>query len=293
MVSGSQKHRFKVPATDRIRQRLDVFLAAKLPGCSRRLLADQIKLGRVRVGGVLTIKPKTLLQPGQAVEVKLDQPSLALVAQPIPLNIIYYDEDIAVIDKPAGLVMHPAPPHRSGTLANALKARFKNFYLVHRLDKDTSGVVMVALQENIKKFLAKLFEQRKITKTYLALLKGKITPHQAYLDLPIGRGRKAKFEVLPHGRQAQSFYRVKEYLPGFSLVEIKPKSGRTHQIRVHFRALGHPVVGDLLYGQPEPGLKRQFLHASQLEFTDWRGRKRLFGAPLPIDLRQFLNYAKK
>lgn len=291
-MDEANKYRFRVQDDD-VGRRLDQFLSSHLSAYSRQFLVLQIKADRVKVNGIFINIPKTIVRLGQVIEIKIKKPETELTAEAIDLDILYQDQNIIVINKPAGMVVYPVGRYQRGTLANALKSRFKIFYLVHRLDRDTSGVIIVARSKRIKEFLSKLFKQREIKKVYIALLKGKIIPQQAYIDMPIKRGRSARFEVLPGGRQAESFYRVKKYLKGFSLVEIEPKSGRTHQIRVHFKALGHPLVGDRVYGIKEQGLERQFLHAYRLEFIDWAGKKRSFTAPLPNDLIKFLKYAER
>jgi len=290
MVSDIRKFRFTVKSG--AGERLDAWLAKKIPQYSRSFLVGQIKSGRVWIGG-RRAQPKSIVQPGQSIIVELAIPSMDIVPEKIDLDIIYQDKNLLVINKPAGLVVHPAGSYTKGTLANALKARFAKFYFVHRLDKDTSGVMLVALNQTTKNWLSRLFEERKIKKTYLALLTGKVIPKEAYLDLPIKRGKSGKFEASSGGRAARSFYRVKEYLPGFSLVEVFPETGRTHQIRVHFKSLRHPVAGDTIYGREERGLSRQFLHAHKIEFRDWQGKPRSFAAPLPKELTDFLKYAKK
>lgn len=291
MAREGKKFRFTVKAGDS-NQRLDSWLTAQLPGFSRSWLASQIKSGYVWIGGK-TAQPKSIIRVGQSVIAELQLPKTEIVPENIELEIIHQDADMVVVNKPAGLVAHPAGSHTSGTLANALKHRFPTFYLVHRLDKDTSGVMVVARNLATKNWLSKLFEERRVIKTYWALVTGKLTPKEAYLDLPIKRGKSGKFAALAGGRSARSFYRVKEYLPGFTLVEILPKTGRTHQIRVHFRALKHPVAGDTMYGVAERGLPRQFLHAYKIEFQDRSGHQRVFTAPLPKDLSDFLKYVKK
>lgn len=291
MIDKTKRHKLKVAKKD-ADQRLDLFLASRLSDYSRQFLRNQIKLGHVIIDGKVNNKPKALVRIGQVVEAVLDSSTFKLIAQPIKLDIIYQDKELVVINKPAGIVMHPAGRHKQNTLANALKYKFKTFYLVHRLDKDTSGIVLVARNEKTKNFLSKLFEQRKIKKIYVALLKGKITPQKAHISLPIKRGYEGnKFEVLSGGRKAESYYQVKKYINSFSLVEIQLKTGRTHQIRVHFKALGYPVVGDKLYGTKDVALNRQFLHAHSIEFVDWLGNLRQFVAPLPKDLNNFLKHA--
>lgn len=267
--------------------RLDTFLVRRRPACSRTQWAALIRAGQVRVDRKLA-KPRHLLKRGQRVTGEL-LPEMLAAPITTKLSIIYEGKDLLVINKLAGLVVHPAGRHRSGTLLNILEATFPEVYLVHRLDKDTSGVMVVARNLATKDYLAGLFAKRLVHKTYLALLVGKVTPPRAYLNLPIKRGRKGKFEVGRGGRSAKSFYKVVEYLPGFSLVEVRPESGRTHQIRVHLKALRHPVAGDAVYGKNIPGLPRQFLHAFKIEFVDRRGRQHSFTAPLPPDLKHFLD----
>ena len=289
---GNDIKKFRFTVKTGAGERLDTWLVKKIPQYSRNFLASQIKSGRVWIGG-RTAQPKSVVHTGQNIIAELWIPRAEIAPEKIDIDIIYQDKDLAVINKPAGMVVHPAGSHQTATLANALKHIFPTSYLVHRLDKDTSGVLVVALNQTTKNWLSKLFEERKVKKTYLALLTGKIIPPEAYLDLPIKRGRSGKFEALAGGRTAKSFYRVKEYLPGFSLVEVHPETGRTHQIRVHFKALKHPVVGDTMYGRGEKGLARQFLHAHKIEFKDRQGKLRSFTAPLPKDLTDFLKYAKK
>lgn len=287
-----QKFKFKVKIKC-AGQRLDVFLATQLPNCSRQVVIRQIKKGLVKISGRVILTPKTIVKPGQIIDVQLTKDVDKIVPESIKLDIVYQDKDIIVINKPAGMVMYPAGHHQHGTLANALKHRFKEFYLVHRLDKDTSGVVIIALKEKIKEFLSNLFAHREIKKTYIALLSGKLTPQMAYIDMPIKRDRGGRFKILAGGRSASSFWQVKKYLKNFTLVEVQPKTGRTHQIRVHFSAIGHPVIGDIIYGSREVNLSRHFLHAYKLEFTDWAGNKRCFTVPLPVDLNKFLNDIEK
>ncbi|OGB85492.1 hypothetical protein A2994_01510 [candidate division Kazan bacterium RIFCSPLOWO2_01_FULL_48_13] len=270
--------------------RLDALLVKHYPDRSRNQWSVAIKAGRVLVDNK-TAKARHLLKRGQRVVIVAPKPVLSDKPK-INLPILYQDRDLLVINKPAGLVMHPAGRHHSGTVLDILEAKFSEAYLVHRLDKDTSGVVLIAKNIKTKEFLSSAFAKRLVKKTYLALLTGKMVPAQAYLDLPIQRSRSGKFEVSAKGRSARSFYKVLEYLPGFSLVEVRPTSGRTHQIRVHFAALGRPVAGDEIYGQKTSGLARQFLHAANIEFVDDRSITRSFSAPLPDDLKMFLNESR-
>lgn len=283
-----KKFRFKVKPGE-VGERLDIWLVRKTTGFSRNIIAQAIKSGQVMLDGEKAL-PKRLIKVNQMVTFSINVSKNDVVAEAMPLDIIHRDKNMVAINKPAGLVMHPAGSHKSGTLANALKYKFDEFYLVHRLDKDTSGVVVVALNETTKDYLSKLFQNRKIKKTYLALVEGKLTPEEAYLDFPIKRGKSGKFESLAGGRVAKSHYQVKEYLSGYTLVEVHPETGRTHQIRVHFKTIKHPVVGDAMYGKVIPNLSRQFLHAHRIEFKDQTGRHHTYIAPLPEDLTKFLKH---
>jgi len=287
----NQKFKFTIDVKND-QKRLDVALSNYLSQYSRVFIASVIKQGLVMVDNSMVTSSKKRVKINQIIKVVLPSQSSSIKAEAIDLDIIYQDKDIAVINKPAGIVMHPAGKHKSGTLANALKYKFDNFYLVHRLDKNTSGVIIVAKNKKIKQFLSKLFETRKITKKYIALLQGRIKPKKAFIDLPIRRGKSGKFEVQAGGRRAKSFWQLKKYIKKMSLVEILLETGRTHQIRVHFKALGYPVVGDEMYGKAIKELNRQFLHAYSLEFIDWLGKKRYFKTPLSPELKQYLDYAE-
>ena len=270
--------------------RLDAFLVKHHSARSRSQWAIAIRNSQVLIDG-REAKASHLLKRGQVATVITSAKSPKVVSK-IKLPIIYQDKDLLVVNKPANLVMHPAGRHKAGTLLDILESQFPEVYLVHRLDKDTSGVVLVARNLKAKEYLSSAFAKHLVKKTYLALLVGKITPQQAYLDMPIKRDRSGKFGVAKQGRSAKSFYKVLEYLPRFSLVEVNPESGRTHQIRVHFNAIKHPVVGDEMYGQAINGLSRQFLHAAKIEFVDTLGKLRQFTAPLPEDLNNFLNESR-
>ena len=286
-----KKFRFKVKPNE-AGERLDVWLAKKDTGFSRSVFVQAIKSDQVWLDGEKA-RSKKLIKANQMVTLSINIPKNDIVAEARPLDIIHQDKNLVVINKPAGVVMHPAGLHKSGTLANALKAKFHDFYLVHRLDKDTSGVVVVALDQPTKDYLSKLFQDRKIKKTYLALVVGKVVPKEAWLDLPIKRGKSGKFESLAGGRAAKSHYKVKEYLSGYTLVEVHPETGRTHQIRVHFKAIKHPIVGDVMYGKIAPNLSRQFLHAYKIEFKDQTSKHRTYSAPLPEELTNFLKYLSR
>ncbi len=282
-------------------ERVDRFLARQLPDRSRAQVQELIREGRVRVDGA-TVKPSYRLVAGDRVVAQvppLERP--ALRPQAIPLDILYEDDDVLVVNKPAGLVVHPAPGHESGTLVNALLAYDPTLAqtdterpgIVHRLDKGTSGLIIVARNPAALQHLQREFKARRVEKTYLALVEGHLQPPQGLIDAPIGRHprQRRRMAVLAQGgREAQTEYHVLEYLDRYSLVEVHPLTGRTHQIRVHLAAVGHPVVGDRVYGHRRQhlDLDRPFLHAWKLTLTLPGGEKRTFVAPLPPDLRRTL-----
>jgi 23S rRNA pseudouridine1911/1915/1917 synthase len=227
----------------------------------------------------------------------------ALVPENIPVPIIYEDEHLIVLDKPAGLVVHPAPGHATGTLVHALLGRLATTGtggdatrpgIVHRLDKDTSGLLVVARDETTLAALAAQMKARRTVKRYLALVEGHMPVPEGAIEAPIGRDRRqrqrmALVSVPAGGREAVTRFRVLGEHRGRSLLEVQLETGRTHQIRVHLAAVGHPVVGDQTYGRPQPPQPaRQFLHAAHLEFEHpVTGAWMTFDAPLPDDLAAF------
>jgi 23S rRNA pseudouridine1911/1915/1917 synthase len=205
-----------------------------------------------------------------------------------------------VINKPAGLTVYPAPGHPSHTLVNAMLKRFPDLStfgdslrpgIVHRLDKDTSGLMVIARNEQARLNLVEQFKSRSVTKKYLVLVKGKIVPERGAIDAPIGRdpSDRKRMAVVSRGRPARTDYTVRQYMKGYSLLEVHIKTGRTHQIRVHLSAIGHPVAGDRVYGAKSPLLNRQFLHAFFLEIRlPGSGQPRSFSSGLPADLSKAL-----
>ena len=281
-------------------QRLDAFLAARLPGLSRARVQRLIAGGNVTVDGERA-KPSHRLAAGQAVAVTLPEPAPdALTPQPAPLTIVHEDADLVVVDKPPGLTAHPAAGQPDGTLANALLALYPEVEgvggpgragIVHRLDKGTSGLLVAARNEAAHACLAAQFEDRLVSKRYTALAVGSLPEERAAIDAPVGRHptRRQRMAVVSDGRPATTPYRVLERYRGFTLVEASPKTGRTHQVRVHFAAIGHPLAGDRTYGRRQPGLDRHFLHAAFLAFRHPRtGETVEFRSGLPPDLRRFL-----
>jgi len=288
---------------DRGGERLDTFIARRCPELSRSHARRLIDEGLVSVNG-RKVKPSERVAAGLSVSVTIPPPeTITLVPEAIPLTIIYQDGDIIVLDKPAGLTVHPASGHPSGTLVNALLAACPDLRgiagtrrpgIVHRLDKDTSGLMVVAKNDRAQRALQRQLKDRDVRKTYLALVRGVPAPREGTIAAPIGRHPKnrKKMAVVADGREATTRYRVREEIAGgqYSLLEVEPVTGRTHQIRVHLAAVGHPVVGDATYGRPSAAVGRQFLHAHKLAFgMPLGGRTVEFESPLPADLREALS----
>ncbi len=280
--------------------RLDRFVGEKCPGLSRTRAQKLIAGDFVTVNG-RTARSSHRLEAGDRVVVEIppeSPPSLA--PEDIPLNIVYEDADLLVVDKPAGLAVHPAPGHPSHTLANAVLNYLPALAedgdalrpgIVHRLDKDTSGLLVVAKNRVAQTNLSDQFKSRAVSKSYLVLVKGRLTPASGIIEADIGRDprNRQRMAVVSRGREARTDYRVVKYVGECSLLEIKPETGRTHQIRVHLAAIGFPVMGDAAYGVTSPRLSRQFLHAARLGFKlPSTGAYVEFESPLPPDLEQAL-----
>lgn len=274
--------------------RLDSYLACKYPEHSRSYFQDIIAKGNVLVNGSVASK-SCKLRGGEYLVWFEEEKSNTIVAQSLPLEIIYEDDAILVLNKPDNLVVHPACGHPDGTLLNALyyyaKERFKP-YLVHRLDKDTTGVLVVAKNENSKVKLIDQFKNRKVEKIYLAVVKGVVGFKKAFVDAPLGRGTRNRFMVeVGSGAKkpsATEIIRVKVN-DGYTVVEIRPLTGRTHQIRAHLSYIKHPVLGDVQYGGTWEGVKRPLLHAYKIKFTHPEKNKTVeFEAPIPDDIKSFI-----
>lgn len=282
--------------------RLDKFISEQCHDISRteahRLVVD----GRVTVNGSLA-RPALKLCAGDRVVMELPPPAPSkLSPETIPLKVVYEDDDVLVVDKPAGLPVHPAPGHPAHTLANAVLSLFPQVAdagdrqrpgIVHRLDKDTSGLIIVAKSNQAHRSLTSQFKNRKVTKGYLTLVHGIVEPREGVIEAPIGRDRSHRQRMAvvaeSHGREARTHYRVIRYIAEYTLLEVRPETGRTHQIRVHLAAIGHPVVGDGVYGRKTDRLKRQFLHASLVGFTSpSSGQYIQLASDLPPDLEQVL-----
>jgi 23S rRNA pseudouridine1911/1915/1917 synthase len=283
--------------------RLDKFVSENCPGLSRSQAQKLIDDGFVAVNGLME-KASHKTETGEKIEVTVPPPAPSgLMPEAIPIKILYEDDDLLVIDKPAGLTVHPAPGHPSHTLVNAVLSHLSDMSdenedntrpgIVHRLDKDTSGVMLVAKNNIALANLSDQFKSRSVKKVYITLVKGHLLPDKGVIEAPIGRdsGDRKKMAVTgeSRGRAARTNYRVIRYVGKNSLLEITPETGRTHQIRVHLAAIGYPVIGDATYGKKSAYLHRQFLHAHRLGFyLPSTGKFVEFESPLPADLEQAL-----
>ncbi|MBZ5527784.1 MAG: RluA family pseudouridine synthase [Acidobacteriia bacterium] len=312
-ASASSPVRQFVAAAEDAGVRLDRFLAARLPELSRTRVQELIEAGLVRVNGGAG-KGAQRLRGGERIEIEPQpRPPLRAAAENIPLEIIYEDEELLVVNKPAGMTVHAGAGQSSGTLVNALLGRGQALSsggdalrpgIVHRLDKGTSGVLLVAKNDEMHARLSALFASRAISKTYIALVEGAVTGEHGRIELPIGRDPRNRVRMTarkhPAGRvrAARTDWRVLARVGGCTLLEVQLHTGRTHQIRVHFSALRHPIVGDTLYGAERrekagktelPELGRYFLHAARLVFAHPRtGATVDARAPLPAALREYL-----
>jgi 23S rRNA pseudouridine1911/1915/1917 synthase len=295
---------------DGARTRVDLFLAGLVPGCSRAQIQRLIRDGRVHVG-TRTVRPNTAVHEGDAVTVEVPPPAPASPApEPLPLSVVYEDADLIVIDKPAGMVVHPGAGHSGGTLVNALLHHIGDLSgiggerrpgIVHRLDRGTSGLLIVAKHDAAHLELSRQFHDREVEKEYVALVWGLVHAGRR-IDLPIGRDPVSRHKMSARARRARSAVtRITraDDLGGVSLLRVAIATGRTHQIRVHLSAIGHPVVGDPTYGGVRrhlparlhalASLERPFLHAARLALRHPAdGRRIEFTAPLPADLRHVL-----
>ena len=284
-------------------ERLDLFVVRMLPELTRSRVRKLIDDGSVLVDGARPTKAGVALERGQRVSVTLPPPvSDALVPEDTHLRVVYEDGDLLVIDKPAGMTVHPSPGHSTGTLVNALLAHSpalsgvagkKRPGIVHRLDKDTSGLIIVAKNDAAHLALAKQLKDRTVEKTYVALVEGRLDPAEGTIDAPIARhpAHRRKMAIVTGGRESRTRYHVLRELGAYSLVELHPETGRTHQLRVHLASIGHPVAGDRAYGpaKRDPGFSRQFLHAQRLAFVHPTSGQRIeLESPLPEDLQEAL-----
>ena len=302
--------RFTASADDAGR-RLDLYLASRLPDVSRTRIQELVEEGRVRIGGRLARRAQRVT-PGDIIDIEIPpRPPLRAAPEEIAIDVLYEDEDVIVVNKPAGMVVHAGAGVPRGTLVNALLHHFGALSalggslrpgIVHRLDRGTSGAMVVARNDAAHRVLAEQFRSRTVKKTYIALLHGLLSRDVGRIERPITRDPQRRTRMtarLGRGRAAQTDWRALLRLGNFTLVEAEPRTGRTHQIRAHFAAAGHPLAGDALYGAPRritaggvslraPG--RLFLHAARLCFEHPRtGATIEVRAPLEPGLREYLN----
>jgi len=286
-------------------ERLDKALVAQLPELSRSRLQALIKEGRVTVAGNIVLKTGLVVEAGQRVQVEIPPPEpTTLQPEAIPLDVVFENADLMVINKPAGMVVHPSAGHFSGTLVHAALAHAPDLEgvggeqrpgIVHRLDKDTSGLILIAKNDQAHRWLQDQFRLRHVKKVYLALVDGAPPTPEGRIEAAIARDpshRKRMAVVSPgRGRESVTEYQVLESFPSHSLIEAHPLTGRTHQIRLHLAFLGTPIVGDAVYGHRNPTIpiERHFLHAARLSIQlPGETVPRTFEAPLPQELSKIL-----
>jgi 23S rRNA pseudouridine1911/1915/1917 synthase len=284
--------------------RLDAFVASRLTGVSRSRIQRGIGRGEIRVDG-RTARPALRLEGGERLTLALATPGGAPQPERVTLDVIYEDDAILVLNKPAGMTVHPAAGRSTATLVNALLGRETPVSraggsdrpgIVHRLDRDTSGVMVVAKHDDAYASLARQLKSRTVDKRYVAIVEGTPSPAEGIIDAAIGRDPRSRVRmaVVEGGREAQTWYRVRERFAGASLLDVRPRTGRTHQIRVHLAAIGHPVVGDRLYGRGTMRANRQQLHAASVTFEHPTSGERVsFSAPVPPDMRALLRTLRR
>ena len=288
-------------ACDSAGERLDKFLAERCAGLSRSRIKRLIADGEVAVDGRAQNAAFRLKQ-GQVVSLAVPDPApTRMTPQRIPLDVVYEDGDLLIVDKPAGMPVHPGPGHPDSTLVNAvlgLDTAIANVGgamrpgIVHRLDMDTSGLIAVAKTDQAHASLTGQLRDRTVGKGYRALVVGALSPPQAVIEAPIGRHpqERKKMAIVEDGRPATTRYKTIANYRGYTYADVRPKTGRTHQIRVHLASIGYPVVGDALYGKRDERVGRQFLHAAYLEFDHPASDERIhFHSPLPTELQAMLD----
>ena len=276
--------------------RLDAYIASKQSDLSRSNIQKLIDSGDILVNNSIK-KMSYKVQEGDVIQINVPEAREANIKpENIPIDIIYQDNDIIVVNKPKGLVVHPADGNPDGTLVNAIMAICKDGLsgiggelrpgIVHRLDKDTSGLLIVAKNDKAHRLMSEQIKNREVRKIYIALVKGVVSENEATIDMPIGRSTKdrKKMAVRKDGKEAVTHFKVLKRYPSYTLLEVKIDTGRTHQIRVHMAEIGHPVVGDMVYssGKNEFGVEGQMLHAKSLDFKHpITGEQMHLEAPLP------------
>mgnify|MGYP000418880475 FL=1 len=292
--------------------RLDAYISKQMQDLSRSMIQKLLEGNKINVNGK-SEKPAYKVQNGDIIEINIEEPKeVKIEAQDIPLDIIYEDEDILVVNKQKGLVVHPANGNPDGTLVNAVMAHCKDSLsgiggelrpgIVHRLDKDTSGLLIIAKNDKAHIQMSNQIKNREVKKTYIALVRGTIAENEATINMPIGRSTKdrKKMAVTKSGKEAVTHFKVlNRYTTdkgSYTLLEIKIDTGRTHQIRVHMAEIGHPVIGDVVYsnGKNEFGVEGQCLHAKRLEFTHpITGKEMKLEAPLPEYFKNIIEHLEK
>ena len=301
---------FVVPAED-AGARMDIFLARRMADSSRSQIQRLIRAGLVKAGARVVAKAGEAVEAGERIAVRVEREEVHAAPEALPLEILYEDPDLVVVNKPAGMVVHVGAGVKSGTLVNALLHHIGRLStaggelrpgIVHRLDRTTSGLIIVAKNDSAHRALAAQFKGREVHKTYTLLVHGRVAKDSGEIARPVGRDPVRRIRMKAGGlasREALTVYRVTRRFPHFTLLTAEPRTGRTHQIRVHFSSMGHPIVGDTLYGAPgklrlgereEKTLPRNFLHASAIEFRHPRTDELIsVKAPLPEELERFLS----
>lgn len=298
------KKEFLTTPLSGLNQRLDIFLSEKINELTRSQVQRFIEERRVKVEGIAR-KPSYKLKSGEKVEVEYELAApQEIQPESIPVEVLYSDDHLAIIDKPPGMVVHPGAGKRHHTLVNSLLYRFPDIKevgpeerpgIVHRLDKETSGLMVVARSLKAYELLQQQFRKREVEKTYLGLIRGRMPEKKGKICWSIGRHVKHGERIsvkTKKPREAETYYSVQEEYEEFSLLEIKPLTGRTHQIRVHMAASGHPLAGDTRYGRrkSKPSIPRLFLHASRISFIHPETQEKVeFSSPLPPGLKKFLD----
>ncbi len=307
---SAETREFVVPAEE-AGGRLDVFLAGGMADWSRSQIQRLIRCGLVRVNSRPARKAGETVEAGDVISARLERQEVRAEPESLPLEIVYEDDDLLVVSKPAGMVVHVGAGVKSGTLVNALLHHIGRLStaggelrpgIVHRLDRMTSGLMIVAKNDFTHQRLAAQFKERAIRKTYTALVHGRVVSERGEIRRSVGRDPRRRVRMKAGGirpREAVTLFRVLRRIPHFTLLQVHPQTGRTHQIRVHLSAAGNPVVGDTLYGAPGAlriggrevkTLPRNFLHASGIEFQHPRSGVTLrLKSPLPSELEDFLN----
>ncbi len=290
-------------------KRLDVYIVSKDSDVTRTSAQRQIEQGNVTINGKKTTKVSYKVSNGDEIEIEEKEPvEIELKAQDIPVDIVYEDKDIIVVNKPKGMVVHPANGNPDGTLVNAIMAICKDSLsgiggeirpgIVHRLDKDTSGLLIVAKNDMAHVNMSEQIKRHEVKKTYIALVRGVVKENEATIDMPIGRSNsdRKKMAVTKNGKNAVTHIKVLKRYDKYTLLEVNIETGRTHQIRVHLAHIGYPVIGDYIYsnGKNEFGIVGQCLHAKSLEFKHpITGEDMKLEAPLPAYFKNVINELDK